>query len=154
MTKLPISAGTIATNIACVLLGCGGIAAGVMKVALLNQTGERLNWRPPAQVELRTVEGRFEQDTLTTAYRSGYRFTTTDGRLMYMRCRHDTGSKYAPAVYNGCLGYIPEDLRGQVVRVGYFDPVFKNGEVMGDHLILKVWRGERLLLIRRLQYTG
>jgi hypothetical protein len=41
-----------------------------------------------------------------------------------------------------------------VVRVGYFDPVFKTGKAMGDHLILKVWRGERLLLTRRLQYTG
>jgi hypothetical protein len=67
VTKPSISAGTIATYIACVLLGCGGIAAGVMKVAALNEMGERLKWRPPAQVTLRTVEGRFEQDTLTTA---------------------------------------------------------------------------------------
>ncbi len=152
MTKPPLSAGTIATNIACVLLGCGGIAALGMKIMLANEMSERLSWRPSAQVELRTVEGRFEQDTLTTAYRNGYRFTTTDGRLMFLGCKHDTGSKYATR-YDGCLGYIPEDIRGQTVRVGYFDPVFKNGKTMGDHLILKVWRGERLLLVRPVQNT-
>ena len=62
MTKPPLSAGTIATNIACVLLGCGGIAALGMKIMLTNEMSERLSWRPSAQVELRTVEGRFEQE--------------------------------------------------------------------------------------------
>ena len=52
MTKPSHSAGTIATNIACVLLGCGGIAAAVMTIALMHQMSERLKWRPPAQVEL------------------------------------------------------------------------------------------------------
>ena len=153
MTKPPISAGTIATNIACVLLGCGGIAALGMKIMLANEMSERLNWRPPAHVELRTIEGHFEQDTLTIAYRDGYRFRTTDGRLMRLGCKHDNGNKYAPVAYDGCLGYTPEDIRGQTVRVGYFDPVFKNGKTMGDHLILKVWRDERLLLIRPLRNT-
>ena len=151
MTRPPVDRGAIAASIACGLLCCGGIAAAGMKIALLHEQGERMNWRPPAEVELRVIEGRFEQDTLTTAYRDGYRFMTSDGRPMRLGCKHDRGRRHAD--YEGCLGYIPEDLRGQTVRVGYFDPVFKNGEAMGDHLVLKVWRGERLLLTRPLQNT-
>jgi hypothetical protein len=126
---------------------CGMIALAVAALSRMDNQGALHRWRPPADPRPRVIEGRFETNTSGYAYSYGYQFKATDGKTLSLGCIiHKGGKSYGTP--HGCLDVIPEELRGKPVRVGYLDPVLDNGRTSGDHLILKVWRGERLLLNR------
>jgi hypothetical protein len=131
------------------LLLCFVVALAAMTLQRMDDQGARHRWRPPADPRPRIVEGRFATDTSGHAYRFGYNFEATDGQALSLGCViHRGGRSYGTP--HDCLNAIPEELRGQTVRVAYLDPVLDSGRPSGDHLILKVWRGDRLLLTRPL----
>jgi hypothetical protein len=133
-------------------LTCALVGIAVWQVSLWIAQDARRHWRPPAEIQLRLVEGRFEVQTSGVAYRRAYAFSTTTGQTLHLGCAISPGRRHR-GTPNRCLNLIPEDLRGQTVRVGYFDPVLSTGKPSGDHLILKVWRGDRLLLTRPVDDT-
>jgi hypothetical protein len=139
------------------ILGVGLILCFVVVFAAttlqrMNDRGARQRWRPPADPRPTIVEGRFATDTFGHAYRFGYNFEAADGQALSLGCViHKGGRSYGTP--HDCLDIIPEELRGQTVRVAYLDPVLDNGRPSGDHLILKVWRGDRLLLTRPVDNT-
>ena len=142
----------VATAIFVGLMWCMVIGIAAMQVSLMAGQAARQRWRPPAEIQLRVAEGRFESQTSGIAYRYDYVFTTTTGQRLPLGCAISLGRREY-GTPNRCLNAVPEELRGQTVRVGYFDPVLSTGKVSGDHLILKVWRGDRLLLTRPVDNT-
>jgi hypothetical protein len=146
------SVGRVSSWVFAGLMLCVVIALAASNVSRMTEQGSRQRWRPPVDPRVRIVEGRFEVDTAGRAYPFGYRFRSSDGGQLSLTCVIYKGGKSYGAAED-CLDSIPEELRGQTVRVGYLDPVLDNGRASGDHLILKVWRGERLLLARPVDNT-
>lgn len=147
MTTSPSKAGRAASAVFAGLMLCVLGALVFNQFQRMNHIGALQRWRPPADVQPRIVEGRFETETSGYSYRYGYKFTTTDGQALPMSCFIGTGARVYGTPHH-CLDLIPEELRGQTVRVGYIEPVLEDGKDSGYHLILKVWRGDRLLLTR------
>jgi hypothetical protein len=131
------------------------IVAGIiaLQISGMAERDARQQWRPPVEIQMRIVEGRFESETSGFSYRGGYAFTTTSGEKLYLGCTimRGKGGRLTPP--HDCLNFVPEELRGQAVRVGYLDPALSTGKASGDHLILKVWRDDRLLLTRPIDNT-
>ena len=145
----PRTKGAKLGNAILVALVCCMVAGIIaLQISGMAEQDARQRWRPPAEIQMRIVDGRFEEETSGFSYRGGYAFTTTSGRKLYLGCTimRGKGGRLTPP--HDCLNFVAEDLRGQTVRVGYLDPVLSTGKASGDHLILKVWRGDRLLLTR------
>ena len=152
MTTPAFKAGRVASSLFAGLMLCGVIALVASNLSRMTDQGARQRWRPPADPRMETIEGRFEAETTGHAYRFGYPFKAADGQTLSLSCAIYKGGKSYGASED-CLNAIPEELRGQTVRVAYLDPVLDTGRASGDHLVLKVWRGDRLLLTRPIDNT-
>ena len=152
MTAPASRTGRVVSGLFAGFMLCGLIALAASNLSRMNDQGARQRWRPPADPRMLIVEGRFEVDTSGHAYPFGYRFRSSNGQTLSLTCAIYKGGKSYGAS-DDCLNAVPEVLRGQTIQVGYLDPMLDTGRASGDHLILKVWRGERLLLARPVDNT-